>query len=273
MNHTANATHLTPVEIPVACPVCGWDLEMQGKHLMCPNIGGCPAQRVGALLIWLGKLEIKDWGGAAASALVAADLVNDVSDLYVLDEDRLSGLELNGRRVGSTAATMLRNLHSKKHLPLHLIVGSLGIPLCARSTCEVLVAAGYDTLDKMYAAVEEDLVEIKGIGDGRARAFVRGIAARRGLLGRLLARGVTVKARAQGGMTGFSMCISGFRDSSMEEAFTAQGGTVKGSVSRDLTWVVLKDPASTSGKAKAARAAGVKVVGIEEMWALLGGRP
>ena len=69
------------------------------------------------------------------------------------------------------------------------------------------------------------------------------------------------------------MCQTGFRDQAMADAFEAAGGTVKSSVSKGLTYLVTADPNSTSGKAQKARSYGTAIVGISDMWTLLGGQP
>jgi NAD-dependent DNA ligase len=79
-------------------------------------------------------------------------------------------------------------------------------------------------------------------------------------------------------MKGKSVCMTGFRDAAMEDAIAAQGGVVKGSVSKTLTYLVALDPASASGKAQQAReyqqkGLPVQIVGIDDMWTILGGKP
>jgi hypothetical protein len=48
---------------------------------------------------------------------------------------------------------------------------------------------------------------------------------------------------------------------------------VKSGVSKALTILVAKDPKSNSGKAKKARQYGCEIIGIDEMWTRLGGKP
>ena len=91
--------------------------------------------------------------------------------------------------------------------------------------------------------------------------------------GSVLANGVTIEAPASGPMLGKSVCFTGVRSPEMETLIESQGGTVKSSVGKNLTYLVAKDPKSTSGKAKKARDYGCEVVGVDEMWTRLGGRP
>ncbi|MBT3224327.1 MAG: hypothetical protein HN348_35110 [Proteobacteria bacterium] len=184
----------------------------------------------------------------------------------------MSALMLSGRRVGTASKTMLKNLHAKKELPLNVLVGALGIPMVARSMCKIIVDAGYDTLDKMGAATVEELEAIPMVGSSKAEAFVKGFVERQDIIAGLLDAGLTIKAPATGAMKGMSVCMSGFRDPKMRDAIEEKGGVVKSSVTSKLNILVLKNPASTSGKAKKARAQGTKILGIDEMWEMLGGQ-
>jgi DNA ligase (NAD+) len=155
-------------------------------------------------------------------------------------------------------------------MPLHTFVGSLGIPLCARSVCKTIVDAGFDDLDKMQKATMSQIAGIPGMGAGKADEFVKGLAARRTLIDKLLDNGVTIKAKAVGVMTGKSVCFTGVRSPEMEKAIEDAGGTVKGSVGKGLTYLVQKDKTSQSGKTKDAVKHGVQIVDIDEMWTILG---
>lgn len=259
---------------PLRCPVCDTATVMQGEYLVCPNKSGCDAQTEGSIKRWITKVGIKDFGSALVEAVCQAGLVNEPADLYRLDVEVIAKLQLSGKKVGkSTATTALKNLHAKTCLPIHVLVGSLGIPMWSRSMVKLLVSAGYDTLGKMGDATESDLVKIARVETTKARAFVEGFDVVLPKITNLLAVGITIAPEATGSMKGSTVCLTGFRDPAMEAAIESRGGTMKSSVSKDLTFLVAKDPTGTSGKLVTARANGTKVVGIQEMWALLGGSP
>jgi len=257
---------------PDDCPVCATKLTMKGEYLMCPGTT-CDAQASGGINRWTDKLNILGWGSTVVDALVEANYVKDVADLYDLMVEDIADLQLSGRRVGeSTATTMLTNLHAKKELPLHVLVGSLGIDMCARSVCKMIVDAGFDTLRSMNKATTADLTAVPKLGNSKAEAFVKGFAERKELIARLLRRGVTPKAPATGPMKGKAVCMTGFRDAAMADAIEDAGGTVKSGVSKGLDYLVAKDPTGTSGKLAKARKYGTQVIGVDDMWKLLGGK-
>ena len=260
-----------PLEIPTECPACGHALQMDGEYLMCFG-ADCPAQIAGAIERWVEKVNILEWGGAAIQALVEADLLGDPADLYILGPDELADFEVGGRRLGGSAKRMLDNLHAadKKELPLSMLVGSLGIPLCGRSTVQTIVDAGFDSLSKMTKARISEIEAIPGMGTGRATAFVTGFMDRLPLITKLLANGITVKKPADGVFKGMAITVTGTRDPDLLAAIEGQGGTLKG-MSRKVSLLIAADPDSTSGKAKKARSYGIEIIGIDEAWKRLGG--
>lgn len=257
---------------PDKCPSCQTPTAMVGEYLVCPNKLGCEAQVVGAIKRWIVKLDVKDFGGSLCEAVCEAGLVQTPADLYKLTIPDVANLQFSGRRVGVLTARMsLGNLRARMSLPLHVLVGSLGIPLWSRSMCKLLVQAGYDTLDKLAAARTTDLALVDGVGSVKAEAFVAGFETVRPLIDALLAAGITVKAEATGSLKGKTVCVTGFRDAKLDAAVEAAGGTMKSGVSKSLSYLVAKNPAESGGKLDKARQYGVPIVGIDEMQRILAG--
>jgi DNA ligase (NAD+) len=257
--------------VPTECPSCDTKLKMKGEYLMCGNGARCAAQQSGSIKRWVKKLDIKDWGETLIEALCENGMVKSISDLYGLDEDELAAVTLSGKRVGdSTAKKVMKNLRAKMELPIGDFVGSLGIDLWGRSMVKLLAQAGIDTIEKMEDAAVGDIARIPRVGETKAIAFVDGFGRRKKLIDDILAAGVTVKAPVVGGkLSGVSFCFTGVRDKPLMADIKNAGGTVKGSVGSGLTYLVAKDPKSTSGKAKKARAQGTKVISVDDARALL----
>lgn len=259
-----------PLTPPDECPACKTTLVMDGEYLMCRG-EDCHAQVVGGISRWVRKIGVLGIGDSIIEALVEQAGVEDAADLYTLDPVKCESVTTSsGSRLGRTAHTLVAELRAKSEVPLHTFVGSLGIPLCARSMCKVIVDAGYDDLDKMAAASVTQLSVIPGMGSGKAEEFVRGFRSRRTLMDKLLDCGVTIKAKAVGAMSGLSVCFTGVRLPDMESEIEAAGGNIKGSVGKGLTFLVAKEKHSGSAKLQKAVSLGVQLVSVEEMWALLG---
>jgi DNA ligase (NAD+) len=255
---------------PTRCPVCNAALQRDGEYLICPNTDACPAQRAGAIKRWVDKIGVLHVGDTLIEALVESGKVKDIADLYTLDPAAVAAMTMSGRSVGESGTKAIRNLHAKMTLPLHLIIGSLGIPNVGRTTAKAIVDAGLNSVDKMLKATQADVAGIPGVGESKAEDFVGGIQARAKLLAKLFSVGVQVQ-KVGGALAGKSFCMTGFRDKALEEAIESQGGAVKSSVGKGLTYLIALDPNSGSGKAEKAKQYGTKVIGIDQARKLIAG--
>lgn len=261
----------TPLTAPDKCPACQTNLIMHGEYLVCYG-EECSAQVLGGISRWVKKIGVLGMGDSIIEALIEHAGVTDPADLYILDPAKIEGIPTgsDGSRLGRTAHMIVAELKAKSDMPLHTFVGSLGIPMCARSVCKTIVDAGFDDLDKMQNATMTQIAGIPGMGTAKADEFVKGLVARRTLIDKLLDNGVTIKAKSVGVMTGKSVCFTGVRSPEMEKAIEDAGGTVKGSVGSGLTYLVQKDATSMSGKTQKAVSLGVQIVDLDGMWAILG---
>lgn len=262
------------VEPPDKCPACQTTLIMDGEYLLCRG-EDCSAQVLGGISRWCKKVGLLGIGDSIIEALIEHAGVTDAADLYTLDPKKIENIPTgsDGSRLGRTAHMIVDELKAKSEIPLPVFVGSLGIPLCARSVCRMIVEAGYDSIDKMESATVAQIASIPGLGTTKAEEFVTGFQARRTLIGKLLDNGVTIKAKVVGPMSGKSVCCTGFRSPEMSAAIEAAGGVVKDSVGKGLTYLVQKDASSQTAKTQKAIALGVQVIDIDAMWALLGHGP
>jgi len=253
---------------PTECPICHFPLTRNGEYLVCKN-EDCPAQATGAIRRWVEKIEVLHVGDSLIEAVVDAGFVEDIADLYTMDPVKVSDLEIGGRKLGATADKACRNLHAKMTLPLHVLVGSLGIPLIGRTMAKTIVDAGYNSLSKMAKATIPQIAAIPGVGQVKAESFVRSYTAKLGLIAKLLSVGIQV-AVVGGPLVGKSFCMTGFRDGQLSDAIEKAGGTMKSGVSKDLTHLICLDPTSNSGKAQKARQYGTSIIGVDDAWAMTG---
>lgn len=248
---------------PTHCPECGAETARDGEYVICPNTSECPAQTTGRIQQWVRDLGILEWGSVLIEKVVAAGFVKTVPDLYRLTEEQLAGL---GRMGESSAKRAREELWKLNPLPLERILGALSIPLCATSTMQVLVDAGFDTIDKLRVATAAQLQAVPSMGPKRAEAFVAWMAQHGGVFEDLLSTGVTLKDRPKGSLTGKSVCFTGKSSkprAELERLASEAGGTVKNSVGKGLTYLVIADPNSSSSKAQAARKNGTELLSEE----------
>lgn len=255
---------------PTTCAVCGEPITRRGEYLVCTNLQ-CRAIVEGRLRRWVGVLDVQDLGEKLITQLVDAKLVSEPADLYRLTADDIAGLERRGALSGKK---VIDNLHAKMPLPLPLFLAALGMDDFAYETAKLLVAAGFDTLDKLHALTLDDLAGIRGLGAIKAKNVVAGLAARKDEIQRLVDAGVKVVApSAGGGFGGKSFCFTGTLPrprKEYEDLVEKHGGTVLSGVTKELDYLVLADPASGSTKAEKAKKYGTQCIDADQFMALVG---
>lgn len=262
------------IPVPTECPSCRAALVDEGTRLFCPN-PECPKKALHRLEKWLAVLDVRDFGSVILGKLHASGRVRTIADLYTLRAEELSSHDRMGEVL---ARKILRNLAARNEVSLAEFVAGFDIEGIGELVAEKAVAAGYDTLDRLRAATQEDLARIDGFGDILARTLAEGLASLAPEIEALLATGA-VRIRppeAAGPLSGRSFCFTGelktMKRATAETRVKALGGSVKSSVTKDLSFLVTNDPGSGSDKNRKARAFGVQVLGEEEFLALVGGK-
>ena len=196
--------------------------------------------------------------------------MREPADLYRLTIEDIAGLERRGETI---AKKVLDNLKAKLPLSLPVFLASLGMDDFALETAKLLVANGYDTLEKVQAATAEELAALKGMGAIKAKSVVTGLAARAEEIQRLLAAGVVpVAPSAGGGLGGKTFCFTGTLPRPRKEyegLVEKHGGTVLSGVTKDLHYLVMSDPSSASTKAEKARKYGTLCIDADAFMALV----
>ncbi|MFO0726827.1 MAG: NAD-dependent DNA ligase LigA [Myxococcota bacterium] len=245
---------------PTHCGACSAAVERDGEYLVCRNLA-CPARRIGRLRVWIRQLDLLNWGERTLERLYQEGLAREVKDLYLLSPESLMKLDGFGE---ITAKKLLEPLHLKKRIPLDTFIAALGVEGVAKETANLLVRAGYDSIDKIAAASLEALAEIPGLGEIKAKRVKGGLAERLDEVRALAEIGVVPVKPAEGGpLAGLSFCFSGSHSKPrkvLESSVEAGGGRVAASVTKGVDYLVLADANSTSSKAEKARKLGTKVI-------------
>lgn len=151
---------LVKYTIPERCPCCQEVLVKEGSYLKCINRGCLDV--VKAKMVYLVSKEVLDIDGLGESTidmLVYLGYLKEPSDLYLLDEFRLTQVT-NSTKLSEK---ILENIHGKQTLSLQKVLLTLMIDNCGPSICKLL-SSKY-SLDDLRSVSVEDLTKIPGIGD------------------------------------------------------------------------------------------------------------
>ncbi|HVY45421.1 MAG TPA: BRCT domain-containing protein, partial [Minicystis sp.] len=163
-----------------------------------------------------------------------------------------------------SAKKCLAELKNRLPLTLPVFLAALGMENFALQTARLLVSAGFDAIPKLLAANEEVLAAIPGLGPIKAANVVRGLRSREAEIQRLLDAGIVpVAPEQEGPLAGLTFCFTGASEkprAALTELVEKHGGRVLSGVTKDLNYLVIADPESTSSKAVKARKYGTKLI-------------
>jgi DNA ligase (NAD+) len=161
-------------KMPMTCPSCSELLVIRGAHHFCEN-RECPDQLRGRLFFFVGKgqMDIDNLGPETIEVLIRNGFVRRVEDLYRFDYDRLLGMPGFGEK---KVALVKKGIEESRTRPFRAVLPALGVPELGPKVTELLVEAGYATIDAILGLAEkgdpQPLLEIDGIGDKIAQTII-----------------------------------------------------------------------------------------------------
>jgi len=252
-------------EPPKTCPICGSRVEHPKDEVMvyCPNVS-CPGRILESIGHFTSRsaMDIRRLGYERVRALLDANLIANVADLYELKQHQLQLLGLEGFAEKSVDQ-LLTAIEQSKQQPLSTLLFALGIRHVGAEGAKLL-ARHFGRMDRLKKAKAPEIGEIRGAGPAIAEAVAGFFAEPRNqkLIERLEGLGLNMKeplaARAQGPLAGQTFVITGTLPSlaraKAAELIEAAGGHVTDSVSKKTTALVVgADAGSKLEKAKALR--------------------
>jgi len=274
-------TPLAPrIELPTRCPVCdSLVLRAEGEAVArCTGGFTCRAQRQEALRHFASRraLDIEGLGDKVIEQLVERELVRSPADLYRLTTEQLAGLERMGEK---SAANLVGAIAASRNTTLPRLLYGLGIREVGEATALAL-ARHFGTLEALMGASEAEIQQVEDVGPVVAAHVAAFFASKDhvNVIKTLQKEGVTwpevtrVPQGAEAPLAGRSFVLTGTLTSmtreEAEEALTARGARVSGSVSKKTSYVVAGSEAGS--KLARARELGVPVLDEEQLRALLG---
>ena len=269
-----------PVELPVKCETCGSTLVNEGTRLYCPN-KSCSKRILHQLLKWVSVADIRDLGDTLVRSLFADKVLNSISDIYRLDEAVLKPYFLGQESLGNEkeslgAKKVALSIQSHRKLSLAKFIAGFDIEGIGETVVEKLLDAGYDTLEKLFAASQEEIAGVYGFAKVMAQILVQGLLENKDEMEFLVKSGTIEVEQGikQGSLTGKSFCFTGelttMKRADAQALVKQKGGSVKTSVVKGLSYLVTNDTSSGSSKNVKAAQLGIPVINEQEFLALIG---
>ena len=268
----------SPIVFPCTCEVCGTKLVDEGSRLFCPN-KKCSKRVLHQLLKYQQIVDIRDLGETLITDMFKDKLITSITDIYKLTIEDLVPYFLNEEsreadKKSLGAEKVYNSIQSHRKMGLATFVGAFDIEGIGESSAEKLVAAGYNTLEKLLNATEEDISSVYGFAEIMAHTIVEGLKENEEEMLSLVNNGIITIETSEGGIfEGKSFCFTGelktMKRADAEKLVKQNGGSTKSSVTKDLSYLVTNDTTSGSSKNVKASKYGIPVIDEEGFLALL----
>lgn len=259
------------IPFPCVCEVCGTKLIDEGSRLYCPN-KECSKRVLHQLLKFQDVVDIRDLGTTLITDLFKDGRLKSISDIYSLSQEDLVPYFLNEESMEAEkkslgAQKVYNSIQSHRNMKLATFVAGFDIEGIAESSAEKLVNAGFNTLEKLLSASEDQIAQVSGFAEIMAHTVVEGLAENAEEMKSLITSGtIILEAEGQGSLSGKSFCFTGelhsMKRADAEALVKKNGGSIKSSVTKDLSYLVTND--TTSGSSKNVKAAKFNIPIIDE---------
>ncbi|HEX2718742.1 MAG TPA: NAD-dependent DNA ligase LigA [Gemmatimonadaceae bacterium] len=260
------------VRVPTKCPSCGSPVERDQDEvaIYCTNVA-CPGRRLEGLVHFAsrGAMDIRGLSYARIDQLVAAELVSDPGDIYAISAEQLVELE---RFAEKSAEALVAAIEQSKQQPLSRLINALGIRHVGEQSAQLL-ARHFGTMERLLDASEEEIAEVRGVGEVMAHAVASYFRdpTSRALVRKLESAGLRmdepVQVASDGALRGKTVVITGTLPNLSRGEATAlverAGGRVTSGVSKATSFVVVGEDAGS--KLQKAQQLGVETIDEAEL--------
>lgn len=253
------------------CPECAAELiryKGEAAHY-CPNENACPPQIKGKIEHFVNRkaMNIDGLGIETINLLYENGLLNNIADIYALKVSDLIKLE----RLGSKSAQNIKvSCEKSKEIPFERVLFGLGIRFVGETVAKKLATA-FKTMEQLYNASYEALIEVDEIGERIAQSVINYFADERNieLINRLKDYGLKMaipedqQQAATDLLKGQSIVISGTFKLNTREGYKKlielNGGKNVGSVSSKTSFILAGENMGPE-KSNKARTLGVPIL-------------
>lgn len=276
-DRTGNEIEFKMIE---SCPMCGSVLSKiaDGAHHYCLN-PNCDARNIEAIIHYVSKgaMDIEGLGEKVVEELYNLGFIKSVVDIYDINSyaNELKNLEGYGEK---SINNMIDAIEKSKTLSLERVLFALGIKEVGAKTSKIL-AKRYRDIDALFAVSEEELKNIKDIGEVMAKSIFDYFnnEENKALISKLKASGVNMLYIDNNGdfketiFNNKNVLVTGtlekYKRDEIKELLDNLGANVVSSVSKKLDFLIVgTDPGS---KLEKAQNLGIRIIYEEELLSLL----
>lgn len=284
-----NLTRSGMAEIPEHCPVCHGETELRQengvKFLYCLN-DDCLAKQIKSFTHFVSRdaMNIEGLSEATIEKLIAKGLIKELADIFHIDQFKQEIIEMEGFGEKSFKK-LVASVNKARNTSVVRLLYSLGIPNVGLSNAKLICRYFKFDWNAIQNAKFSDLIEIGGVGEVMAEAYVRFFADRKkqliveDLLKELEFEEI-ITTETEQIFENLVFVITGsveqFKNrDELKELIEAKGGKVTGSVTSKTNYLINNDNLSGSSKNKKAKELGISIITENQFidWVNNGVRP
>lgn len=266
------------VVLPETCPACDYGVELKSdlgvETLFCSN-RLCPAKRIKSFSLFVSRdaMNIENLSEATLEKFIGMGLIKTLPDIFYLKNYRAEITSMEG--FGEKSFDNLVNAVEKsKKVTVAKFIYALGISGIGVANGRLIARHFDNDWEKIQNASAEELMQIDGIGEVVANAFVDFLHddENKKSVEKLLdivEFDVEPQGLTDGDLRGKTFVITGnvhiYKNrNELKSAIEANGGKVTGSVSSNTDFLINNDIDSASSKNKKAKELGIPIISEDE---------
>jgi DNA ligase (NAD+) len=265
---------------PTHCPICNEELEKPEEEAVwrCINIS-CPAQVVERIIHFASKdaMDIRSMGDANVRKFYELGLLPNIPSIFNINWEEVRKLGGFGEKSITNLQTAINN---SKTQPLNRVIYGLGIRHVGETMAKTLANA-VEHIRDLYNYTEEQLLALDDVGPKVAASVLHFFHTpeNRHMIDLLDEAGVNLINQKRNTQSGgelegksflFTGTLSRFKRSEAEAMVEAKGGTLLGSVSSKLNYLIVGEDAGSKLE-KAKKLGTVAILSEDEFLTLING--
>ena len=279
-----NLTRSNNLDIPLFCPACGKETTLQDvngvQSLYCMN-EECSAKQIKGFSHFVSRnaMNIEGLSDATLEKFIANGYLKKLSDIFHLERYRSEIITMEGFGEKSYD-NLVKSIEAARTVSMAKFIYSLGISGIGLANAKVIVAYFEEDFEKIINATIDELIQIDGIGEVLAKAFVdffkntQRMRLVKELLGEITFEQSkkTDESTLEGKVFVITGSVERFANRNELKDYIEQlGGKVTGSVSKNTDYLINNDRMSNSSKNKKANELGIPILSEEDFMNLAKG--
>ena len=263
---------LAEIEYPCICEVCGTKLLDEGSRLFCPN-KKCSKRVLHQLLKFQQTVDIRDLGETLITQLFNDKKLQSITDIYSLTVQDLIPYFLNeesreAEKISLGAQKVYNSIQNHKKMKLSTFLAGFDIEGFGETMAQKLIDAGFNSLEKLLISTVEEIASVYGFAQTMAKIVVEGLNENSQEMKNLVNNKIIeIISSEEGTLNGKSFCFTGelhsMNRNDAQNLVKQNGGTIKSSVTKDLSYLVTNDKDSGSSKNQKAVKFGIPIIDEE----------